>query len=178
MSRIDSAFARLRRENGKALIAYLTVGFPTPGALPDLVKVLADEGVDILELGVPFSDPLADGATIQMASSAALRQGVTPLGVLRAVERLRRSGLEMPIALLTYFNPVFKYGVKNFCRDSAASGVDGLIVPDLPPEEARDLVKEARPLGLNTVFLAAPTSPVSRLKEITSFPPVSSIMSA
>ena len=166
MSRINVVLARLRRKNQKALIAYLTVGFPSLHALPGLVETLAGEGVDLMELGIPFSDPLADGPTIQAASQAALRHGVTTYQVLREVERLRRRGIEVPIVLMTYANPVFHYGIKNFCRDSVSSGVDGVIVPDLPPEEANDLIQAARPLGMDTIFLAAPTSPASRLERI------------
>lgn len=166
MSRIDEAFRRLRAKKEKGLIAFLTVGFPSVRIFPDLVKALEDSGVDILELGIPFSDPLADGPAIQAASQWALRRGVTPGEVLRLVAKLRREKVTLPIALLTYYNPVYRYGVDRFCRESRASGVDGLIIPDLPPEEGGDLVKAARPLGVNTIFLAAPTSPVSRLKQI------------
>ncbi len=166
MSRIDAAFARLRREKGKALVAYLTVGFPSVKLLPDLVEALEESGVDLLELGIPFSDPLADGPTIQAASQWALRQGVTPEGVLRCVEGLRRRRVILPIALLTYFNPVLQYGTSRFLRRSLDSGVDGFVIPDLPPEEAEDWVRAARPLGLNTIFLATPTSPPGRLRRI------------
>lgn len=166
MNRIDSTFARLRKEGGKALIAYLTVGFPSVKRLPGLVKGLAGAGVDLLELGIPFSDPLADGPTIQAASSWALRQGVTPRLVLKGVDRLRRRGVTLPIALMTYINPVYRYGMEKFCRDGASVGVDGIIVPDLPPEEAADFTRAARRFGIDTIFLAAPTSPVSRLERI------------
>ena len=166
MSRIDAGFARLRREKGKALIVYLTAGFPSLALLPDLVSALADQGVDLLELGVPFSDPLADGPTIQAASNWALARGVTPRGVLRAVEGLRRRQVILPIALMTYANPVFHYGIRRFCRDCLTSGVDGLILPDLPPEEAGELVSACRPFGINTIFLAAPTSTPSRMRTI------------
>ncbi len=166
MNRIDASFVRLRRKNAKALIVYLTVGFPSVSLLPDLVKVLVDEGVDLIELGVPFSDPLADGPTIQAASNWALRKGVTPRLVLKLVSQLRRAGQDVPIALMTYYNPVFRYGLRNFCRDASAGGVDGLIVPDLPPEEAEDLLHASRPVELDTIFLAAPTSPPDRLKKI------------
>ena len=166
MNRIDAVFTRLRRKKSKALIAYLTVGFPSVRLLPEMVKTLGAEGVDLIELGIPFSDPLADGPTIQAASNLALRTGVTPRLVLKLVAQMRRAGQEVPMALMTYYNPVFRYGLRNFCRDAAASGVDGLIVPDLPPEEAGDLLHAARPAGLDTIFLAAPTSPPERVRRI------------
>lgn len=166
MNRIDAAFARLRKQKRRGLIAFLTVGFPSVALTPRIVKALESEGVDLIELGIPFSDPLADGPTIQAASQSALNQGVTPRGVLRIVRTLRRQGVALPIALLTYYNPVYRYGVRRFCRDSAQAGVDGLIIPDLPPEEAGDLVKSARPFGIDTIFLASPTSPPGRLNRI------------
>lgn len=166
MSRIEATFTQLRQRGEKALVAYLTVGFPTVKMLPDLVRACVDAGVDLVELGVPFSDPLADGPTIQHASEQALAQGVSPGLVLRQVEGLRRRGVAVPLALLTYYNPVLHYGVGAFCRDAASSGVDGLIVPDLPAEESSELVRAARPQGLDTVFLAAPTSPRDRLGRI------------
>ena len=166
MNRIDAVFARLRRQKKKALIGYLTAGYPTPALLPTLAEACARGGLDLLELGVPFSDPLADGPTIQAASQRALAQGMTPVKILAQVRQLRRRGLELPIVLMTYYNPVLRYGLKRFCQDSAHSGVDGLIVPDLPPEEATELKSAARRAGLDLVFLAAPTSPRERLRRI------------
>ncbi len=166
MNRIDATFKRLRRQGRKALVAFLTVGFPSPKALGPLAMSLQAGGVDLLELGIPFSDPLADGATIQAASQKALDHGVTPHGVIRSVERLRRQGLILPIAILTYVNPVLQYGVKAFCRDAVSAGVDGVMIPDLPPEEAGELIRAARGRGLDTIFLAAPTSPRERLARI------------
>lgn len=166
MNRIERTFSQLRREGKKALIAYLTVGFPSVKILPELVEALAEAGADLIELGVPFSDPLADGPTIQAASQWALSHGMTPEKVFRAVEELRRRNVELPLALMTYVNPVFRFGFDRFCLRCAASGVDGLIVPDLPPEEAQELIQSARPLGVDTIFLAAPTSPVERLKTV------------
>ena len=166
MSRISDVFTRLKLRKEKALIAYLTVGFPTLRMLPDLVEACEQAGVDLIEFGVPFSDPLADGPTIQAASERALANGVSPAVVLGQVRRLRRGKVRLPLALMTYYNPVFHYGLSRFCRDSRSAGVDGLIVPDLPPEEAGDLVKAARPAGMNTIFLAAPTSPPERLRRV------------
>lgn len=166
MNRIDATFSSLRRGNHKALIAYLTVGFPRLSLLPDLVAAIADAGVDLVELGIPFSDPLADGPTIQRASQVALRQGVTPRIVLRQVEGLRRRGVQIPLALMTYLNPVFRYGIRRFCRDAASAGADGLIIPDLPPEEAKELRSAAQASRLRTIFLASPTSSRERLRRI------------
>ena len=168
MNRIEEMFRRLRRARGRALIVYLTVGFPRLQLFPKLVRACEDSGVDLLELGVPFSDPLADGPTIQAASQEALRQGVSLAQVLRQVRLLRRQGIRLPLVLMTYVNPILAYGVKRFCREAAGDGVDGVIVPDLPPEEAGDLVRAARPAGLDTIFLAAPTSSPRRLARIAA----------
>ncbi|MBI1953325.1 MAG: tryptophan synthase subunit alpha [Candidatus Omnitrophica bacterium] len=166
MNRIEAAFGRLRGERRKALIAYLTVGFPSMRLLEPLAACLQEGGVDLLELGIPFSDPLADGPTIQAASQKALLNGVTPGGVLKSVERLRGRGITLPIALMTYFNPVLRYGPARFCRDAVSAGADGVIVPDLPPEEAAELIRPARRENLDTIFLAAPTSPRERIRGI------------
>ncbi|MBI3333084.1 MAG: tryptophan synthase subunit alpha [Candidatus Omnitrophica bacterium] len=167
MNRIDAAFSGLSGKNGrKALIAYLTVGFPSVRALPEIVRLLVDEGVDLVELGIPFSDPLADGPTIQAASQWALEHRVTVRGVFDAVGGIRRRHQDLPLVLMTYYNPVSRFGVKEFCRESARRQVDGVIVPDLPPEEAGDLLRAARPARIDTIFLAAPTSPDSRLRRI------------
>jgi len=165
-NRIDARFRELKRRKEKALIAYLTVGFPTVKMLPELVEACEQAGVDLVELGVPFSDPLADGPTIQHASEKGLANGVSMAVVLEQVRRLRRGKVMLPLALMTYYNPVLHYGLARFCRESRSAGVDGLIVPDLPPEEAGDLVRAARPAGLDTVFLAAPTSPRERLLRV------------
>ena len=165
-NRIDAAFRDLKRRKEKALIAYLTAGYPTAGMLPALVKACEEAGVDLVELGVPFSDPLADGPTIQAASEKALANGVSLAGILRQVKGLRRRGMELPLALMTYINPVLHYGVARFCRDCRSAGVDGVIVPDLPPEEAGEMIRSARRMALDTIFLAAPTSPRERLARL------------
>ena len=166
MNRIDATFSRLRRRDGKALIAYLTVGFPTVRAWAGIVQVLVEEGVDLIELGIPFSDPLADGPTIQAASQRALDQGITVKRVFDSVEDLRHRYKDLPLVLMTYYNPVNRFGIKKFCRECVRKQVDGVIIPDLPPEEANDFLKAARPAGVDTIFLAAPTSSESRLKRI------------
>ena len=168
MNRIDAKFAELRRRKEKALVAYLTVGFPSLGRFPELAQTAQEAGVDILELGVPFSDPLADGPTIQAASQKALQQGVSLALVLDQVRQIRRRGVQIPLVLMTYANPVLAYGLKAFFRDGKASGMDGVIVPDLPPEEAAELVDAARSCGIDTIFLAAPTSSRQRLARIVA----------
>ncbi len=166
MNRIDSLFSRLRRKKKKALIAYVTAGFPSLKILPKLVTALAEQGVDLVEIGIPFSDPLADGPTIQAASSEALRRGVTMDQVFEQVRRIRSKVDGLPIVFMSYYNPVFHYGIRSFCRKAAVLGVDGLIVPDLPPEESRDLSHEAGKSGIALIFLASPTSSPDRLRRI------------
>ncbi len=166
MNRVDAVFGRLHRKKEKALIAYLTAGYPTPATLLPLVRACERAGVDLVELGVPFSDPLADGPTIQAASQKALERGMTPARVLTEVRRMRRRGIRIPLLLMTYYNPIHHYGLESFCRDAARAGADGLIVPDLPPEEAQELQTAARARKLDLVFLAAPTSPKDRLRRI------------
>jgi tryptophan synthase alpha chain len=163
MSRITKTFDRLRREGRRAFIPYIMAGDPSLARTKRLVRLLEDCGADIIELGVPFSDPLADGPVIQAAADRARRKGVTLSRVIKAVGELRKS-TEVPIVLMTYYNPVFRYGDERFARDAARAGVDGVIVPDLPPDEAGSLMRPARRHGLDTVFLAAPTSPEKRLK--------------
>ena len=161
MSRITSVF----RPNHKALIAYLTVGYPDIETTRKAASVLSDSGVDIIELGIPFSDPLADGATIQKASYQALRQGVTPQVCLEVASRLRRE-IATPLVFMTYYNPVFNYGLETFCRDCAGAGINGLIIPDLPPEEGNELEAAARQHNLDLIYLLAPTSPAERIATI------------
>jgi tryptophan synthase alpha chain len=165
MQRIEQTFARLRAARRAALIPYLTAGDPNLEATEALVPVAEAAGADLLELGVPFSDPLADGATIQRASQRALAQGVTLRKILHLVARLRRS-TELPLILMTYYNPVLRAGPAGFAAEAAAAGVDGVIVPDLPPEEAGALREAARAAGVAPIFLAAPTSTDARLRLI------------
>jgi tryptophan synthase alpha chain len=123
---------------------------------------MAERGADIIELGVPFSDPLADGPTIQTASQRALKNGVNLKEIFRMAERLK--GISTPLVLMTYFNPVFQHGLKNFAEDCLRHGIDGVIIPDLPPEEAEPWIREAQPFKVDTIFLLAPTSPPDRVK--------------
>jgi tryptophan synthase alpha chain len=160
LSRIDSVFTGA---NHTALIPYITVGYPSIETTLQVVPLLASNGCDIVELGIPFSDPLADGATIQRASYEALRQGVTPKVCFEVAHELRRQ-VETPLVFMTYYNPVFKFGLKQFCSKCAEVGIDGLIIPDLPPEEGRELEKSTRSHGLDLVYLLSPASTEERIK--------------
>ena len=135
MSRIASVFSH---PNHKALVLYVTVGYPSIEATLKVVPLLASSGCDAVELGIPFSDPVGDGVTIQKAIFHALRNGVTTQTCLEAASQLRQQ-VEIPLLFMTYFNPVFNYGVDRFCSECAESGIDGLIIPDLPPEEGSKL---------------------------------------
>jgi tryptophan synthase alpha chain len=160
MSRIATVFSRAGH---KALIPYVTVGYPSVEDTLKVVPILADSGCDIVELGIPFSDPLADGATIQKASFYALRNGVTPRLCLEIAEKLSRK-VDIPLVFMTYFNPVLHYGLEEFCSACAGSGVDGLIIPDLPPDEGADLEHITRKHKLDLIYLLAPTSSDERIR--------------
>jgi tryptophan synthase alpha chain len=166
VSRIGERFASLGRERRKAFIAFVTAGDPSLDRTVEVAAALEEAGVDVLELGVPFSDPLADGPVIQRASDRALKQGTRLASVLEAVRRIRARS-ELPLLLFSYVNPLLRYGLDRLARDAAAAGVDGVLVTDLPPEEGAEWIACARQAGLDTVFLAAPTSPESRLKRVT-----------
>ena len=163
MTRIGRRFEVLRQEGRKAFVAFVTAGDPS---LPRTVEVALDleqAGVDVLELGVPFSDPLADGPVIQRASERALANGTTLAAVLGVVREIRRRS-ELPLVLFSYVNPLLRYGLPRLAADAREAGVDGVLVTDLPPEEARDWMPIARGAELDTVFLAAPTSSPERLR--------------
>ncbi len=159
MNRIDAVFQKPRH---KMLIPYLTVGYPTVKASVDLVQWLAANGADIIELGIPFSDPLADGATIQASSHRALLNGVTPQMCLDVASSLRKSST-VPLIFMTYFNPVLHYGLTSFCRNARAAGVDGLIVPDLPPEEGQEMQAACQDHELDLIYLLSPNSRPERI---------------
>jgi tryptophan synthase alpha chain len=164
-TRISNLFAALKAQNRKAFIAYLTAGDPTPAHTASLVLALERGGADLIELGVPFSDPIADGPVIQRASDRALRAGATLSGLLETVREIRRHS-QIPLLLFSYLNPLLKYGFDRLGRDAAAAGIDGVLLTDLSIEEAADPVARLRPYGLDTVFLAAPTSSERRLRLI------------
>jgi tryptophan synthase alpha chain len=158
----------LRRENRKGLIAYLTAGDPSPDRTPALVEALERGGADLIELGVPFSDPVADGPVIQRAGERALRAGTNLPAVLEIACRIR-SRSEVPLLLFTYLNPVLQYGVEALARDAAAAGIDGCLLTDASVEEARDYVDTMHRHNLDTVFLAAPTSTPRRMKMVAGY---------
>ena len=165
LTRISRKFNQLNKEGKKAFIPYVMAGDPSLEGTKEAVLLLEECGADIVELGVPFSDPLADGPTIQRAAERALKNGVTLRKVISLVKDLRQS-TQIPLILMTYFNPVFKYGIDNFIKDAGVAGVDGMIIPDLPPDEAEDFIKLCRKAPLDTIFLLAPTSTDERIKKV------------
>lgn len=165
MSRIAERFASLRRQQEGALVVFLTAGDPNPALSEQLVLTIAEAGADIIEIGIPFSDPLADGATIQASTFRALQQGMTPIRALEMVARVRAQ-TDVPLVVMTYFNPVWQMGVERFARDASEAGVDGVIMTDMPPEEAGEWHPVARRYGLDTIFLVAPTSTAERMRRV------------
>jgi tryptophan synthase alpha chain len=163
MSRIKKRFAALKAEGRAGLIAYLTAGDPDPDTSTRLFEGIAGAGADLIEIGMPFSDPMADGPVIQAAGLRALRSGMTLRKTLALVKHLRARDPHTPYVLMGYYNPIYRYGAEAFCRDAAAAGVDGLIIVDLPPEEDPELADPARAAGLDLVRLATPTSDDRRL---------------
>jgi len=167
MNRIDAQFARLQHEGRAALIAYITAGDPTLARTRQLIPALERASADLIELGIPFSDPLADGKTNQAAAERALRNGVSLHDVLTLVHDLRTHS-HIPIVFFTYLNPVFRYGFARFADAAAAAGVDGVLTLDMPPEEAAPLKRELDRTGVRSIFLAAPTSSDERLQLIAA----------
>ncbi|MCM8760889.1 MAG: tryptophan synthase subunit alpha [Candidatus Omnitrophica bacterium] len=165
MNRIESKFNELKTKNKKAFIAYITAGDPDLATTQKIALALEKAGVDIIELGVPFSDPLADGPVIQAASQRALAKKVTMRKIFAMSASLRKK-TEIPLVFMTYYNPVLRYGLKNFFYSCRKSGVDGVIVPDLPHEEAGELIKRGHAENVATIFLVAPTSTKKRVKDI------------
>ena len=165
MSRLDDTFDALRGRGEKAMGLFLTDGFPEPAATVPLLHALDLGGVDFIELGMPFSDPLAEGRPIQKASAQALSHGVTLSDTFQTVETYRADG-DTPLLLMGYVNPILAYGIEDFCRDAAASGVDGLILPDLPPEESDKMRDAAAEQNLDLVFLIAPNTSDERMKAV------------
>ncbi len=164
--RIESVFKRLAKENRPALVTFVTAGDPTPEAGFEILSNLAQSGADIIELGMPFSDPMADGPAIQLANLRALANGMTLAKTLDQVEQYRQQDSTTPIVLMGYYNPIHHYGVKAFLDRASAVGVDGLIVVDLPAEEDDELCQPARAQGIDWIRLATPTTDASRLAKI------------
>ncbi len=162
--RIEATFARLKAEGRTGLVAFLTVGYPEIESTLRFVPALIEGGADIIELGVPFSDPLAEGPTIQRSSYHALQKGVTAAKCLEAAAELRSAGVDAPLVLMGYYNPILAYGLEAFARDAAAAGVDGLIVVDLPAEESGPLRDASLANNLRLVYLLAPTSTDERIQ--------------
>ena len=168
MTRIGCLFERLKRENRKGLITYLTAGDPTPQRTPALVAALERGGTDLIELGVPFSDPIADGPVIQRAGERALKAGTTLRAVLEIARQIRATS-EVPLLLFTYLNPVVRYGLERLAADAAAAGIDGCLLIDASVEEAEAYAAAMHRHNLDTVFLAAPTSTERRLKLVAQY---------
>ena len=161
MSRIKQTFANLEKTGRKALIPFVTAGDPDLETTVDIVMAMEKAGADLIELGIPFSDPMADGPTIQASSERALQQGTTLSAVIEVVRRVRRQS-SIPLVLMGYYNPVLHYGNERFARDAAAAGIDGLLMVDLPPEEAAELQQHLQPVGIDLITLLAPTTPPGR----------------
>lgn len=165
-SRIEDTFAALKKQNRKGLATFIMGGDPDIKACEKLLMALPDAGADIIEIGMPFSDPMADGPTIQAAGLRALEAGTTLKDVIALVARFRKTHAATPIILMGYYNPVYHYGVERFCKDALAAGVDGVILVDLPPEEEDEFVKIAEPKGLKLIRLIAPTTDDARLAKL------------
>lgn len=165
MSKISQVFKKAKKTGGKILIPYIMAGDPSLNDTKRFVSELEEAGADIIELGVPFTDPLADGPVIQRASERALAQGTTLKKVLALVKEIRQAS-EIPLILMTYYNLVFKYGLETFVKEAVRVGVNGIIVPDLIPDEADDFLRLTKTYGLDTIFLLAPTSTEERIKKI------------
>ena len=165
MNRIDSMFSRLRKRREAALIPFITTGDPDIATTEALILEMDRQGADLIELGLPFSDPLADGPTIQASSQRALRRKINAKDLFRLVEKVRkRTGI--PLVLMGYYNPVLQYGLSAFAKDAANSGLDGTIIPDLPLEEAGAWMAVAKPQGLANILLVAPNTPADRARKI------------
>ena len=170
MSRIASTFAQLREHKRKALVPYITAGFPFADMTPELMHAMVGAGADVIELGVPFSDPMADGPVVQRAGERALALGIGMKQVLQMVRRFRERDDKTPVVLMGYANPVERYDLVNgkdaYIRDCAAAGVDGLLVVDYPPEECEEFANKLRAQGMDLIFLLAPTSTDARIREV------------
>ena len=166
-NRIDQTFEKLRAQNQAAMIAYIAAGDPSLAATEEIVPALERAGVDLVELGLPFSDPLADGIVNQLAAARALDAGATTPKVLECVRNIRKSS-QIPIVLYTYLNPIYRYGFAQFLKDAEAAGVDGMLILDLPPDEVASNPDFATDSSLKQIRLIAPTTPASRISKLTN----------
>lgn len=163
MGRLETVLMQKKRAGKKLLLPFLTGNFPDRETFVELLLAVEEEGADAVEVGLPFSDPSADGPVIQRVSALALARGATVQGILDAVREARGRGLSLPLLTMTYYNPVLRFGPEAYAKAAAKAGVDGVLVVDLPPEEADEFAPAAREAGLDTVFLVAPTTPPERL---------------
>jgi tryptophan synthase alpha chain len=168
VSRIERRFAQLKQEGRAGLVIYLMAGDPDPDTSLALFEGVAEAGADLIEIGMPFSDPMADGPSIQAAGLRALKAGATLRSTLAMVRRLRERDADTPFVLMGYYNPIYRYGAEAFAKDAVAAGVDGAIIVDLPPEEDAELARPARAAGLDLVRLATPTSDEARLPAVVN----------
>lgn len=168
MREIEKTFSTLNARGEGGLIAYVAAGDPSPSTTPRIVKALTEGGADIIELGIPFSDPIADGPTIQAASLRALKAGITPKKVLKIAEEIKET-VKQPLVTMTYYNSIFKMGIKNFFESARSSGISGVIVPDLPIDEAEDYKKIANDHDIDTIFFAAPSTSPERVKKTLKY---------
>jgi len=167
MGRIAKIFESLQKEGKKALVTFITAGDPDLETTERLILLLETAGADIIELGDPFSDPMADGPTIQLSSERALAAGTTLDGILALVKKVRLT-TQIPLVLMGYYNPILQYGLERFAKDASSAGVDGVLIVDLPPEEAEGFRNIADSVGINTIFLLTPTSDDERMKRVFS----------
>ena len=165
MNRIDRMFSQLKKRKEAALIPFITTGDPDIATTEALILEMDRQGADLIELGLPFSDPLADGPTIQASSQRALRHKINAKDLLGLVKKVRKK-TDIPLVLMGYYNPLLQYGLSAFAKDAATSGLDGTIVPDLPLEEAKDWIAAAKSQGLANILLVAPNTPADRVKKI------------
>jgi len=165
MDRLAKKFSDLKKQDAKALVTFITAGDPDLSVTLEMITLLESAGADIIELGVPFSDPMADGPTIQLSSERAVAAGTTLEGVLATVATVRTRS-QIPIILMGYLNPLHAYGYERFCRDAVLAGVDGVLIVDMPPEESDELLRYARVSNLNVIFLLTPTSDRDRIRKV------------
>jgi tryptophan synthase alpha chain len=168
LDHITTTFDQVRSQNRAALMPYYTIGFPTFEKSLEVIKALSQSGADLIELGIPFSDPLADGPTIQHSTQKALEGGMNVARCLEMVEKLRKQGVIQPLLLMGYYNPILAYGLSDFVNEAVAAGTDGFIIPDLPLEEAGEMESACRNRQCALIYLVAPTSPADRIAQIVA----------